>query len=964
MTDRRERSGRSESKSPISCPSNGRTRAALRASLSVLAIATACAAAPVVVPTGPALAQQAAGVPVRGRVSDATGRIYLEGVIVRIPDLGLSTATGRDGSYGFRNVAPGRHRVIIDYVGAERAERTIDVVAGTPLTVDIALGAGGVVAPGRTMENIIVTGIRASSANALARQRASDNLIAALSADAIGNLPDQNVAEATRRLPGLSVENDQGEGRFIIVRGIDSNLNSTTINGLPVPSPQRDGRQVALDVIPSDLLSGVVVTKVWTPDMSGDAIGGNVEIETLSAFERDGLWYTLRAEGSYNELEDDLSPKLSGAFSNVFGGDRFGIAAAVSWFDRDFGSDNLEVDGGWSTTDNGFLFPVEPEHRNYIISRERFGAALNLDWRASESTDLYFRGLYSDFSDLEFRNRNEFRIRADDAADGSDTTVFFDDEVRIDRESKDRTQEQTILSLQIGGETRVDGWTFEYKAGFARAEEDEVDRIDTTFRRAFGQADSPDFLFGIDFTDAVTPSFFAANQATGDLINDASLYAADEFELTDNTVDDEEWSLRADVTRALFLAGTPGDIQFGVNVRLRDKDNDENLRVLEDFPLSGDGDPITAADFATTLEFALGDFGPAIDPRAVRAFIDPLRDQFEVDTFDSFAGDYSAQEDVYAGYVMARANWSQLAVGAGVRVEYTDFSSSGFLVGDTIAPISDGNDYTDVLPSLYARYEPTEQWVLRAAFSKTLSRPLIDRVVTRFSIDDDEAFIGNPELDPFESYNLDAIAEFYPTRQSVLSAGVFYKNIDNFIFDSDLAGQPGFEDFVAAIQAQNGDAADLIGFELIYQQDFTFLPSPFDGLILSASYTFTDGDATIEDVNAPGTFRDIPLPRQSKHLANLTVGYEKYGVEFRAAMAFRDRYLDVVNAEGFADRFVQDHLQWDLSAKYAITDWVQVYAEASNINDEPFHAVFTDPGLLAQFEEYGYSVAFGVRLTR
>ena len=114
MTDRRERSGRSESTSPISQPSNGRTRAALRASLSVLAIATACAAAPVVVPTSPALAQQAAGVPVSGRVSDATGQIYLEGVIVRIPDLGLSTATGRDGSYGFRNVAPGRHRVIID----------------------------------------------------------------------------------------------------------------------------------------------------------------------------------------------------------------------------------------------------------------------------------------------------------------------------------------------------------------------------------------------------------------------------------------------------------------------------------------------------------------------------------------------------------------------------------------------------------------------------------------------------------------------------------------------------------------------------------------------------------------------------------------------------------------------------------------------------------------------------------
>ena len=221
-------------------------------------------------------------------------------------------------------------------------------------------------------------------------------------ADGIGQLPDDNAAEALQRIPGVSTERDQGEGRFVSVRGLGADLNAVTINGTLVPAPESDRRGVALDVLPSELVQSLAVVKTLTPDMDANSLGGTVQVESLSAFDHDGLFYTGTVEGGYDEKREKYSPKASGAISNRFsvgeGQDNLGVALALSYQNRKFGSDNVETGGAW---DGDAL--EETAMRQYDIERERIGAGLNFDYRPNDTGEYYLRTLYSRFKDTESR---------------------------------------------------------------------------------------------------------------------------------------------------------------------------------------------------------------------------------------------------------------------------------------------------------------------------------------------------------------------------------------------------------------------------------------------------------------------------------------------------------------------------------------------------------------------------------
>ncbi len=249
-----------------------------------------------------------------------------------------------------------------------------------------------------TTEHVQVVGQAASIDNALKEQRSSDSIKSVVHADGVAQLPDQNVAEAVQRLPGVSVERDQGEGRFVTVRGLAPDLNSVTINGTLVPAPESGRRAVALDVLPAELVQSLSVIKTLTPDMDANSLGGTIDVESLSAFDHKGLFYTGSSEASYDKNTHQTSPKFSGAASNRFslgdGIDNFGVAAALSWQKRDFGSDNVETGGDW---DGSRLQSFE--QRDYDISRERAGGGLNFDYKPDDVSKYYLRTLYSRFKD-------------------------------------------------------------------------------------------------------------------------------------------------------------------------------------------------------------------------------------------------------------------------------------------------------------------------------------------------------------------------------------------------------------------------------------------------------------------------------------------------------------------------------------------------------------------------------------
>ncbi|MAB41457.1 MAG: TonB-dependent receptor, partial [Pseudomonadales bacterium] len=261
-----------------------------------------------------------------------------------------------------------------------------------------------------TTEVMTIIGQAAQMEQALEEQRMSNNTESVVHADAIGQLPDENAAEALQRVPGISVERDQGEGRFVRVRGLGADLNSVTINGTLVPAPESDRRAVAMDVLPSELIQSLSVVKTLTPDMDANSLGGTIEVESLSGFDHDGLFYSLSTEASYDDNTGDTSPEVSGAFSNRFsvgdGVDNLAIATALSWADRSFGSDNVETGGAWDFDDPAGARLEELEERRYDISRERAGIGFNVDYRPDDDTELFLRTLYSRFKDSETRQAN------------------------------------------------------------------------------------------------------------------------------------------------------------------------------------------------------------------------------------------------------------------------------------------------------------------------------------------------------------------------------------------------------------------------------------------------------------------------------------------------------------------------------------------------------------------------------
>lgn len=904
---------------------------------------------------------------IEGRVGDKGENVFLQGAIVTLVELNRQTSTASNGSFRFGSVPAGNYTLRIDYLGAETTESQIRVIDDQVAKEDYRLSVRG-----DQIEEVIVYGQAAGTASALNQQRSSDYLTTIVSADDIGQFPDQNVAEALQRLPGIFVERDQGEGRFIGIRGISPNLNNTKINGLNIPSPESDRRSVALDVIPSELLEGLEVAKTFTPDMDGDGIGGHIDIKSLSAFDREGAFLNIGAETSYTDLDEENSPKVNIAAGNVFsigdGTDNLGIAATASWQERDFGSDNVETDGGWDTleTEAGdeFFGAEEIEMRDYVVTRERFGFTLNLDYKANENTSLFFRSLYSEFSDQEYRNRNQFKFDDGDAISGNDSSATWSG-ATLEKDMKDRYEEQKILSVQFGGTTFWEAWTFDYMIGLSESEESEPDRIDTVF-----------VLEDIDMgytSVGERPGLFADSSAL-----DPANFEMDEIVFEDNLTEDEETVFKMDFARDLTDMGYNGDVKFGFKIRRREKTNDLTAITYEGFP----GDP-TLAGFSDVIDYSFYEFGPAMNAGAISSYFYANRNALEIDDdgtlVDSTAGDFDIDEDVDALYLMSKFVSGRHQLVYGVRYEDTDFSATGqrILINDVtgsgdpeIVPTAFGNSYDHLLPSINWRMRLTDEIVLRAAFTQTISRPTFGQLSPGGEIeleeDDGEnelaAEIGNPNLEAIEADNFDFSIEYYPGGIGVLSASVFHKSLENPIVVIDNADNIDLTEFVGTIpldgaeviQPINGDDADLTGVELAWT--WTAEEGPMTGLILGVNATFTDGEASLPE-------RDIDLPGLSDTVWNASVGYENQRLSLRLAATYKsENLLEVLDTgDAIFDRYQDDHLQVDLTARYRFNDALQVYFNAINMTDEPFYAYFDRAAYNSQYDEFGRTYILGLR---
>jgi TonB-dependent receptor len=923
-----------------------------------------------------------------GRVSDSSGEKYLQSAEVELVELGRSTETGPNGAYRFADVPDGSYTLRVRYVGAESAEQKV-TVSGDTSGPDLRLAATDTV-----LDDVLVVGQRASMSSSLSRQRAADGVESVLSRDSIGQFPDQNVAESLRRVTGVNVLDDQGEGRYVSVRGLDPDLNAASVNGARLPSPESDTRMVALDTIPSDMIESIEVKKSLTPDMDADTIGASLEIHTTSALDREKPYFGASVEGSYNHLNSEWSPKGSVDFSTRMG-ERFGIAGGLSYYKRKTSTDNIEMDD-W-TDDGALAFAQTVEYRDYDVERERIGSSLSLDFLATDNTTLFARLLQSKYGDQEYRGRLGIEMDGDPASGSGNVAVFddADDRITVIRDVKDRYEVQHITSLVLGGKTFTGPWTFDYNGSFSKADEKEHGSLDPTrFRNRF---DDDGLMVQFDYSRLTRPAYeILAGEA--DFLDPTvyDLNKVDRTTLSDSR--DKESAFQVDLERVFSLSDGEFSVRFGGKLRDRRKLYNSTI---DSFQWDGVAD-YTLADVLGSQSYGLAGIEPVPNGPAARAFFDANMSSFVLDDLgsleDSTADDYRAKEKIAAGYLLGRLSQGPLRMVGGARVEKTGARFTGnvlevvdagatyngqVLAEDSIfiTPTAFSKNYTDVLPSLNVRYEAGPDVVLRSAVYGSVVRPKFSKAAPRYAIGQDdnnsrEAEFGNPDLKPYRATNVDLSAEWYLASNGVLQGGLFYKRIKDFAVDvtCDALDVNGFDfclngvyrgvAFDEATVQVNGDKATVKGFELAYQQSLGFLPAPLDGLLIGFNYTYTDSKGRLSE-NVSYT---IPLPASSKNNYNAMLGYEKGPLSLRLTAAYRDEYLDEFNGDPLADRWVKDHLQIDFSAKFRVTPHAQLFAELVNLTNEPYIAYRkgTDSIVqdrLLQYETYSWTAKAGVRIT-
>ncbi len=806
--------------------------------------------------------------------------------------------------------------------------------------------------------DIVVTGTRAGQRKAVAEKRNADNTVEALYANDVGKLPDQNVAEAVRRLPGISVANDQGEGRYVIIRGIDPNLVNVTLNGQTLPAPEPDGRQVKLDDLPSALINSVVVSKSLLPSQDANAIGGEVAIRTLTAFDRAKPFFVdLRGDGGWSKINGKTPYEADGQVGGRFGANQeFGAVVSVNYSRRPIESENFQGSEAYSATG----LPDQNGLRDYNLTRTRLGIVGNFDWHPSDDVKLYVRSSYSKFTDNETRDQN--RISGETGITSTDaTTGLFNATGTVlvrRREEVDNTKSATL-----GGEFALGNGTLEASGGYTRAVKTDPVRSEFTFTTA-KNALTVDYDLGTD------PYSFTAQSAG---FTDPSQFTLSKYNLETRQASEDLWQGRIDYTVPLAL-GDGSTIKVGAKYLDRRKRNNQDK---QDYKVGSTALSLSGLSYSGDSDFYDGSyvFGQRIDYDAARAYVDANPSTLKLDTAstisDSLASDYDVRESITAGYAMATLKFGGLTLIPGVRIEHTEDRTKAKVV-DAASALGDGYNsfgkasYTDLFPGLNAKYDIDRNLLIRGAITTAIGRPNYPDLAPYVVVEDDTVpniSIGNPGLKPYKAVSLDASLEYYPSSESVFSIGLFHKHINNPIYTSSTRVTDGTYGGVAYAtadisQAINADSEDITGVELNAQTRFTWLPGVLSGFGISANYTHVDGHATASGIRVG----EIPLGFQSHDIGTAQLFYEKFGATVRVAYSYRSKYLDLLGTDAATDEYTDSNGQLDVHASYQVTPQLTVFGDATNLTDAPWRRFIGTKDQLVERERYDFSLRGGVQL--
>ncbi len=900
----------------------------------------------------PAFGQAGKGV-ISGAVRDSQSAALAGASVELQPQIRPIISDGQ-GNFTISNVTPGTYGVTVSYVGFKAFTGSVTVVAGQTARIDALLQVAN------ANEEIIVTADRPhGEAEAINRTRAAENILQVLPAEVITSLPNANIADALGRMASVTIERDEGEGKYVQIRGTEPRLSNTMVDGVTIPSPESGVRQIKLDTIASDLVDSVEINKTLQANIDADGIGGSVNLVTKTA----GDAPTINLYGIYGH-----TPILNGGRGVEQAGGTIGR--------RFFPNKKLGLLGGFTYDYNGRgINDIEPsptagsatphydgiDFRDYVYNRTRWGATASADYKLREGSDISIRGLYSTFRN--WGNKWVFTLN-----DGG-TPGYSQDW---------RRPNLAVGSLALQGRHIFNASTVNWSVSVSRA-------------RALGGSGGARYRWigdpDISCSNVAGVSVYRPGWSSGCFGTGAdNSLDRNNYKLRDFTLPTFGQSVQLNLQGSasyshLYHFGTHfGTFEFGGKIRNSHKfDDTYDERWTPNSEIKVVDHPEWDSNFTDPGYYdKTYKIGPVTDWGKVKSYVMSNSGLF---TMSGGVGvnsnNYDLVERIPAGYLMNTIELaSRVRLVAGLRFEATHLNTVSFdgslATPPTTLTFKAGGDYLDVLPSASLRFALDKDSDLRLVYGRGLARPNPQDISAAVGQPDNTQnpptiSIGNPNLKAEHGNNYDVLYERYLTPLGLIQAGYFYKDLTDPITTVQTIPTTGPFAGYKVTEPGNAGSGYVQGIEVGYQQRLTYLPSVFSGLGISANYSYTNSKAR----DLPGRTDQPALLRQAPQTWNISPNYDTKHFSMRVGMSYDDAMIyayqwqdgaDSVGIKGpVGDNYLYAHYQFDTQASYKLPFGFTVYGYGLNLNNEVFGFYNGSTQYVVQREYYKPTYAGGIR---
>lgn len=842
-----------------------------------------------------------------------------------------------------------------------------------------------------TLGTITVTGYRASLEKALDIKRAESGVVDAIVAEDIADFPDLNLAESLQRIPGVSITREGGEGRNISVRGLGPQFTRVRINGIEALATGggtdtsggvNRGRGFDFNTFASELFSQLVVRKTSAAEVEEGSLGATVDLRTARPFDYEGFTMAVGGQLGYNDLVKGTDPRGTFLISNTFADNTFGALLSIAYTDRkvvEEGSDSVRWANG--TSNGGFspdspfapalaattYHPRIPRYNVYTHEQERIGVTGALQFRPSSRTEVALDMLYARF-DANRTQDNMNAVSFSRSGTGKPQTIVLDGEV----DSRGNLVYGVFDNVDIRTEGRYDEQTTEFKQWGLSLRHDFTDRL--RFDALVGSSRS---VYDNPIQTTIIADKFDVDGYSWDYRGNSRLPVFSYGDL--DPLDPSGWTLAEIRLRPQYAKNEYDTAQIDLSWIASSYFTLKGGAHYKDYTYTGrewrrSSEAVVPADGSAALEGLMRQFGLyGISAGGVNRWVVPDVAAF-ARAFDIYSntGIYAVSntlsgvaannrvvnEESTGFYLQGDFNFDignvPVRGNVGVRRVSTELTSDGssFVDGQPV-PTRVTHKYSDTLPSFNLAAEITPDFVIRLAGAEVMSRPnlgfLNPGATVTVSGGARTVNTGNPRLDPFRAKTLDLNFEWYFSNEALVSLGIFYKDIDSYIQTSretrpyNTSGLPDSllvgtgaspTDEFTFQQPLNTPGGDLTGYEISYQQPFTFLPGFWRDFGVQLNYTYVDSE--IQYLTSAGVpSAKGPMVGLSKNAWNATLYYDNQRFSARVSAAHRDEYLNQIpGREGSDVEGTKATTTVDASLSYRINDNLTISLEGLNLTDE------------------------------